>query len=100
MSNDGILKVQYSGLSHTAAEIRAASSLLDSQLQAIWASVEKVTHGWQGEAQQMMHAASKQWHARAEHIHAVLKDVAEKIEHGSTQYQATDRKAAGYFHGG
>ncbi|AZQ73854.1 MULTISPECIES: WXG100 family type VII secretion target [Streptomyces] len=97
MSGDGILKVQYSGLGHTAGDIRTAAGVVQQQLDALWAAVDKVTHGWEGEAHQMMMAAKAQWDARAQHIQSVLEDVSKKIEHGSTQYQHTDRKAAGLF---
>ncbi|MEU7132704.1 WXG100 family type VII secretion target [Streptomyces sp. NPDC046261] len=95
--SDGILKVQYSGLGHTASDIRAAAKVVDQQLEILWGAVNKVTHGWEGEAFQMMQAAKRQWDARAKHIQTVLDDVARKIDSGSAQYQATDRKSAGLF---
>ncbi|KJY41240.1 hypothetical protein VR41_13510 [Streptomyces sp. NRRL B-1568] len=91
------IKVQYSGMDHTASGIRTAAGVVQQELDTLWKAVQDVTDGWHGEAQQMMAAAKLQWDARAQHIQETLKNVADAVEAGSGSYRHTDRKAAGYF---
>ncbi|MFC5725009.1 WXG100 family type VII secretion target [Streptomyces gamaensis] len=91
------LKVQYSSVERTADDIDRAAGVVDKQLQDIWAAVNAVTEGWDGEAHQMMLHAKAKFDARGQHIHSVLKEIAAKIRQGSADYRHTDRKAAQLF---
>ncbi|GHF55126.1 WXG100 family type VII secretion target [Streptomyces morookaense] len=91
------IKVVYGGMEHTVGGVSAAANVVQQQLDTLWKAVSDVTHGWQGEAADMMQAAKSQWDARAQHIQQVLEDVAKRVDHGSTSYRETDRKAAGLF---
>ncbi|QKV92237.1 WXG100 family type VII secretion target [Streptomyces sp. NA02950] len=98
MSGDPMdIKVTYSSLQDTAGDLDRGAAAVRQQIEDILAAVKKVTAGWEGEAHQMMLAAEKQFHARANHIETTLKDVAAKVRHGSMDYHSTDRRNANLF---
>ncbi|MEU5430112.1 WXG100 family type VII secretion target [Streptomyces olivoreticuli] len=91
------LKVHYSSVEKTADDISKAAGVVDQQLKDIWAAVNDVTHGWEGEAHQMMLQAKAQFDARGTHIHGILTEISAKIKQGSMDYRHTDRKASQLF---
>ncbi|EFL22836.1 hypothetical protein SSOG_02550 [Streptomyces himastatinicus ATCC 53653] len=91
------IKVTYNSLADTAGDLRRGSKMVREQIDAIITAVKAVTDGWEGEAHEMMQAAEKQFRNRAQHIDSTLQEMAAKIEHGSMDYRATDKKAAQLF---
>ncbi|MCC3766644.1 WXG100 family type VII secretion target [Streptomyces sp. UNOC14_S4] len=97
MSGNDDLKVHYGSVELIADDISKAAGVVDKQLQDIWAAVEKVTGGWQGEAHTMMIQAKLQFDARGTHIKSILTEIATKIKEGSADYRQTDKKASQLF---
>jgi WXG100 family type VII secretion target len=97
MSTNDDLKVHYGSVEAIADDITAAAGVIDQQLKDIWAAVNNVTEGWQGEAHQMMLHAKAQFDARGTHIHSVLTEIAAKIKQGSADYRQTDKRASQLF---
>ncbi|KOG51990.1 hypothetical protein ADK76_33860 [Streptomyces griseoflavus] len=98
MAGDQNLRVTYAAVEQTAADIERSAKELQAELDKIWGAVKRVSESWEGEAHQAFQAAERQWNARASHIQSTLQQVATKIRAGSADYQATDRRAAGFFH--
>ncbi|UNO41063.1 WXG100 family type VII secretion target [Streptomyces sp. MST-110588] len=98
MAGNQDLRVTYAAVEQTAADIERAAKELQAELDKIWAAVKRVSNAWEGEAHQAFQAAERQWNSRASHIQSTLHQVSAKVRAGSADYQATDRRAAGFFH--
>ncbi|KAK1182533.1 MULTISPECIES: WXG100 family type VII secretion target [Streptomyces] len=96
VQGDGIL-VDYESVESLAADLRLAAKNVKKEMDDIQAAVKRVTGGWEGEAHQAMLAAEAQFKARADHIQALITQVAGLVASGKDQYRATDVKASRLF---
>ncbi|MQY16180.1 ESAT-6-like protein EsxA [Streptomyces sp. RB5] len=100
MSNaPGELLVTYASLSQAANEIRRQSQELMNDLEEIKSAVRTVAAGWEGEAKQSYDTVQAVWDQNAAKVQAALGQISAAVETAGSNYQSTDKKAAGLFGG-
>lgn len=91
------IAVRYSSLEEAASNIDRQAGRLRGDLEDIRQAVQRVSANWEGEAQTQYNTMQQKWNQKADHIHNILSDIANKVRRASGDYSATDKKAAGQF---
>jgi early secretory antigenic target protein ESAT-6 len=95
--NNGVLAVNFMAMEQAKIDIQSAVTRLNADLQQLDADAAKLKGSWVGDAEQTYAAQRKRWVDAATSLAEILQGIQKALDHSTTEYLATEKKAAGLF---
>ncbi|WP_432839487.1 WXG100 family type VII secretion target [Dactylosporangium sp. CA-092794] len=74
----------------TANQVRARADSIDNELSALRGQVGALDGAWSGPAYATFQQLYEQWEQQAQHLHATLADIAERMHRIAEDYERTE----------
>ena len=90
-------QVNYSALDAAAADIRSGSSYLQSCIDDLESTLNRLRASWEGAAQEAYDAAQVKWNEGLDGLKDVLDRTSNAVDTANSNYQQTDQANANRF---
>ncbi|MFI9365492.1 WXG100 family type VII secretion target [Kitasatospora sp. NPDC053057] len=96
--SDHIL-VNFQTLHQASQDVQNSANKIESMLSDLRKEVVKISHGWQGQAQQGYNAQQAKWDSAAQNLKDTCAKISGSLESAAQSYHATEKKNAGLWQG-
>jgi early secretory antigenic target protein ESAT-6 len=97
MANDGLLRVNFIELGQATADIQAAISALQNDLDELETQGGRLAEGWEGAAKQAYVDRQTAWRDASRSLQEILIGIRGAVEKSTDDYQSTEHQATQRF---
>ncbi|MBD0688971.1 WXG100 family type VII secretion target [Streptomyces sp. CBMA123] len=91
--------VNFQTLHQASQDVQNSANKIDHMLGELQKEVTKISHGWQGQAQQGYKTQQTKWDNAAQDLKDTCGKISSALESAAQNYQATEKKNAGLWGG-
>ncbi|MFD5466195.1 WXG100 family type VII secretion target [Kitasatospora sp. NPDC127059] len=89
--------VNFQTLHQASQDVQTSANKIEQMLSDLRKEVTKISHGWQGQAQQGYNAQQTKWDGAAQDLKDTCAKISSSLESAAQSYHATEKKNAGLW---